>query len=137
MVADPNRRWFRYSLRTLFVLVTVIAVALGIGVEGAQRQRRAVERIVEMGGTVYYDYQYDFRDHPEGVIAIFDTNPTSRPQTRRWLGNHFVDTVWHVEAVKREYYVDPPGQFNSFGPNLVQTDFSRNPGLAMDQVGRL
>jgi len=30
--APPRRRWFRYSLRTLFVMVTVLGVWLGIQV---------------------------------------------------------------------------------------------------------
>lgn len=29
MIPTPNRRWFRFSLRTLFVLVTVLCVWLG------------------------------------------------------------------------------------------------------------
>jgi hypothetical protein len=34
----PNRRWFRYSLRTLFVVVTVFACVIGFGIREAVRR---------------------------------------------------------------------------------------------------
>ena len=40
--SKPRRRWFQYSLRTLFVLVTVLCVWLGVTVERARKQREAV-----------------------------------------------------------------------------------------------
>ena len=53
----PKRRWFRFSLRTLFVPVTVLCVWLGFKVNAARRQKEAVEAILKAGGTVQYDYQ--------------------------------------------------------------------------------
>src|SRR5262245_37651668 len=41
----PRRRRFRFSLRTLFVVVTVLCVLLGREVNRVQEQRRAVEMI--------------------------------------------------------------------------------------------
>jgi hypothetical protein len=55
--ARPRRRWFRYSLRTLLLAVTLVAVALAYWVNGAERQRRAVAAIEAAGGTVRYDYE--------------------------------------------------------------------------------
>jgi hypothetical protein len=43
MTSAPKRRWFRFSLRTLFVVVTVIACWLGWNVH-VVRQRQAVWR---------------------------------------------------------------------------------------------
>ena len=34
----PKRRWFRYSLRTLFVVVTVFACLAGLGIREAMRR---------------------------------------------------------------------------------------------------
>src|SRR5687767_3006090 len=51
------RRWLRFSLRTLLVLLTVACVTLGLWVQRAERQRRAVAAIREMGGSVTYDFQ--------------------------------------------------------------------------------
>lgn len=54
-----QRRWTTLSLRTLLSLVTVLCVWLGLHVNRASVQRRAVERVEALGGSVYDDYQLD------------------------------------------------------------------------------
>ena len=58
-MAEPikRRRWFRFSLRMLLVVVTVLCVWLGFKVNAARRQKEAVEAILKAGGQVSYDYQ--------------------------------------------------------------------------------
>jgi hypothetical protein len=58
----PRRRWLSYSLRTMFVLVTVLCVWLGVYVNRAERQKRAVAWIKAHDGEVHYDYEYT--QHP-------------------------------------------------------------------------
>ena len=41
----PRRRWFQFSLGSLFVLLTVLCVWLGVTVERARKQRESVEAI--------------------------------------------------------------------------------------------
>ena len=60
----PKRRWWQYSLRTFFVLLTVLCVWLGWMAHRANEQRKAVAAIIELGGTVYYDYQLDHSRNP-------------------------------------------------------------------------
>jgi hypothetical protein len=55
--ARPRRRMLRYSLRTLLVAMTMLCVVLGLWVNGAERQRRAVAAIQAAGGYVFYDYE--------------------------------------------------------------------------------
>jgi hypothetical protein len=55
-VPRPRRRSFRYSLGTMLGLVTVLCLVLGLWVERAERQRRAVAAVRETGGFVAYDY---------------------------------------------------------------------------------
>ena len=50
--AAPNRRWFRWSLRTLFVAVTVLCVWLGWQVNVVQQRRAMANRIRAEGGSV-------------------------------------------------------------------------------------
>lgn len=57
--AKPRRRWFRYSLRTLFVVMTIAAVWLGLTMKRIRDQERGVARILELDGYVRYDYQVD------------------------------------------------------------------------------
>ena len=54
--AMARRRWLRYSLRTLMVLVTVLCVWLAIKVNAARR-RADVVAAIQKAGTVWFDYQ--------------------------------------------------------------------------------
>jgi hypothetical protein len=45
-VESPGRRWFRFSLRTLFVVVTIVACWLGWNVN-IVHQRRAMRSMIE------------------------------------------------------------------------------------------
>jgi len=54
----PKRRWPRFSLRKLLLLVTIASVGfgwLGLKLRQAQRQKEAVEGIVNSGGWIWYD----------------------------------------------------------------------------------
>jgi len=78
------RRWFRFSLRTFFVLLTIACVWLGIGVNRARNQRLAVEQIRALGGRVSYDYQYPL------IADRFHTFRASEPEwVMRLLGVDF------------------------------------------------
>ncbi len=61
-----RRRWWRYSLRTMLVVVTLLCVWLGIVSKWAIDQRRIVAVIKETGGIVEYDYD---EDDPFGEAA--------------------------------------------------------------------
>ena len=52
-------RWFRFSLRFLLLLVTATCVWLAVVSNRARSQKRAVDRIQELGGGVAFDYQFD------------------------------------------------------------------------------
>jgi hypothetical protein len=54
----PRRRlWLRFSLRAAIVVQVGLCVWLAIVANAARRQKAAVERVQELGGFVYYDYQ--------------------------------------------------------------------------------
>lgn len=51
----PKLRWYQFSLRTLFMFITLFAVACGwlsVKMQRARRQRETVQVIVEAGGLV-------------------------------------------------------------------------------------
>lgn len=50
---------FRFSLASLFLIVTVISVLLGMKVHAVRSQRNTIAAIHAVGGTVAYDYQYE------------------------------------------------------------------------------
>jgi hypothetical protein len=99
----PRRRWLRFSLRTLLLVVTLVAVALSVWVNQAERQRRAVAAIRAAGGWVKYDYER--RPLVTGTAVGFSVQST--PQSSfdgelpgpdwlcRLLGvDYFADVTW-------------------------------------------
>ena len=71
----PKRRWFRFSLRTLFLLVLVLSVWLGLKVEAARKQHLAIVAVKALGVQVQYDFDKKDRDRhpnePEWLINLF------------------------------------------------------------------
>jgi hypothetical protein len=90
------RRWFRFSLRTLFVLVTVAAVWLGLTMKRIRDQERAVARILELGGDVGYDYQWDYKYRPR--FETWSINSNSQPPGPQWLRRLF-GPQWNVDVL--------------------------------------
>src|SRR6185312_3759623 len=57
--AVRSRRYLTFSLRSLFVVTTALAVWLGIVVNRAREQREAVKAIEAVGGYVVYDWEWN------------------------------------------------------------------------------
>jgi hypothetical protein len=119
--AKPKRRWFRFSLRALLVLVTVLCVWLGVKVNVARRQKEAVAAILRAGGTVCYDCQFIPKSNPSGLPLLdyrFDRDAqSSAPAWLRFLiGDDCFRTVTAV------YFNDPH-------PNITKAD--------IDQIAKL
>src|SRR5262245_17761013 len=53
----PRRRWLRFSLRALLLIVTVLCIWIGIKVNAARRQRAAMAAMQRAGVMVKFDYQ--------------------------------------------------------------------------------
>ncbi len=86
----PTRRWFQYSLRSFLVLLTAPAVRLGVIVNRAHEQRKAVKAIEALGGTVVYDWELS-------SSSPIDFDPDATPPGPAWLrrlgGDEFVQDV--------------------------------------------
>jgi len=90
----PKRRWYQYSLRTLFVLMTLFAVWLGLRIHRAQQQKEAVEALLKADGSIVYDSDWD---HPLGGSSPQGRSlPPGSNWLRRQLGNDFFDEVTGV-----------------------------------------
>ncbi len=88
-MSDPKtrrRRYRQFSLRTVLVVLTLVCVWFGWQVNRANQQRKVVAWVLEMGGSVRYDYEID-----DAGVAIADAKPTS-PE---WLRD-FYDQVVYV-----------------------------------------
>ena len=79
----PRRRWLQISLRTLLILVTLLAAGLGLVVNPGERQRRAVAALEAIGGDVFYEEA---------------SSPAAKKSLgwRRWLPRDYFDDVQMV-----------------------------------------
>ncbi len=93
-MAEPGRRRFRYSLRTLLLMMVAVSVVMAwftARMKEAQRQQAAVATIVSLSGLVVFD------DQPDDLTAA----PTPSPVPgwlRNLLGEDFFRTAVHVVA---------------------------------------
>jgi hypothetical protein len=90
-----KRRFLRFSIRTLLIVLTIFCVALGWKVERARKQREAVAWVHEMGGSVNYDYEFD----DDGSSAT-DAKPPGSEWLRKHLGRDFFDDVVRVSLTE-------------------------------------
>jgi hypothetical protein len=102
MDEKPKRHWFRFSLRTLFVLVAAIAICLGWIARDVVQRKRLLSWVEENGGYV------DLWHKPEpfvidtGGIRIIKEDyqrvlgpeeEPAIPRWREWLGDVAVNRV--------------------------------------------
>ena len=119
---------FRYGLRAFLLIVTVLAVWIGIHVRRTEQQRQAVSAIDQYGGWVRYSYQL--------VNGNFDPNRESwvPASVRRVLGNDFFHSVVEVNLV----YSDDSGKRHdnsnvTLAPLEILTDLPNLTGLFLQE----
>jgi hypothetical protein len=66
MGSPSRRRWYQFSVLSLLVVTTAMALLFAFVVGPAWRQRSAVATILELGGQVSYDYQQSGGSAPAG-----------------------------------------------------------------------
>jgi len=90
-----TRRYLRFSLRALFLLTTACAIWLGHLCRRAHDQRVAVDRIIELDGSVLYDFEigeYEWQH-------LWDATPPGWPWLRRLVGDEYSQEVVKVQLV--------------------------------------
>ncbi len=93
----PKRRWFQFSLRTMFVAVTLIAVPVGwlaSKIEQGHRQGRLLAKIRAYSGKVYYCDQWSLETGPKQQ-SDEDAQPGF---LRRLFGDDFLRPVALIEV---------------------------------------
>jgi hypothetical protein len=78
-----KRRWLQFSLRTGFIVVTVLCVALSVWVVPLERKRRAVGAIEALDGSVTYQ-------------QATTNEPSPKTFLRRWLPQVYFDEIMGV-----------------------------------------
>ncbi len=78
--AKPKRRWFRFSLRTLFAFTLLVAIGCGwfaFKLQQARQQQLVSDAIHALGGSVAYDFDYhpwEYNRRPDWLISILGTD---------------------------------------------------------------
>jgi hypothetical protein len=98
MNAMPRRPWLRFSLRTMFVIVTVLSCWLGWE-SSVVRERQAVRRESEERGFFHFVSADEYlRRYPPG-----DTRPDVARVSifRQWLGDEAIQEIWYYRDDQR------------------------------------
>jgi Leucine-rich repeat (LRR) protein len=90
MIKAVKKRAWRISLRALLLLVTVACIWLALIANGARRQKKAVQLILENGGRVTYDWELSPLG---GRVDLVKQGPPGPTWLREFLGNDYFQTV--------------------------------------------
>jgi hypothetical protein len=91
--APSRRRWFRISLRTVLLLVTLLCIWLGIKVNQARRQKEAIAALKSIKSHIAFYHQLD----DEGRVNYRD-EPSIPAWLRQITGDDFFQRVWAVSG---------------------------------------
>jgi hypothetical protein len=113
MNEKPRRRWFRFSLSTFLVVVTLVCLVVGLEYRKIHERREGRKLVEELGGVMYSPTGGDVEgrakinwlrgllgDEPVGAIAFRETANLSEADKLR-----ITDTF--------------PGAYLMLGPGLV------------------
>lgn len=95
-IRKPRRRWLRYSLITLLVLVVSAGIAMSWIAHRLQRsvrQHEAVEAILKTGGVVRFDFEID-----QSGNSLAEASPPGPAWLRYWLGDDLCSNVVEAEV---------------------------------------
>lgn len=121
----------RWSLRSMFLLMTALALWLGWFCDRAQRQRRAVASIEEQGGRIIYSHQLP---HIEVGMPGLQAKP---PWLAQHLGIDYADTVGIVEMIDDKFDDDDLKLLDSLpGVEMIRLHGTAITGRNFDCVGR-
>jgi internalin A len=86
MIAKPNRRWYQFSLKAVFVGMTLLSLGLGVWlkcIEPAERQRAMARRVERLGGYVRYADAPSAQRWPLPIL-------------RQWLPRDYFDALSEI-----------------------------------------
>jgi hypothetical protein len=80
----------------MLVLLTIVCAWLGFKVQQVKQQREAVAWVLEHGGSVFYDYQYEHHFSGDAEPNYIDVPPPAPKWLREWIG---IDYLAKVQVV--------------------------------------
>jgi hypothetical protein len=113
-----RRRWYQFGMRTLLLIMLLLAVGTGAWVRSVQRQQRAVQRFRDVNAQVYYDY----------MPVTASASAADRPfpdWCYDWLSEDFFHTVTCVKVGRDHFDVEVLRAFADL-PDLKRIDLTGN-----------
>jgi hypothetical protein len=101
MVEKPRRSWFTFSLRTMFVVMTVLCCWLAWE-SNVVRQRQSVLRDLKTKPGIEVTTAADWAMRFDSTATV--PPPAQIPLVRRWLGDEAIQEIGYIE----NYYEPPP-----------------------------
>lgn len=95
-IPNPRRRWLRYSLTTLLVLVVLASIGMGWAahrLERTARQKEAVEAILATGATLRFDFEID-----QSGNSLPEASLPGPAWLRYWIGDDLGGNVVEAEV---------------------------------------
>ena len=123
-------RHLRISLRNAMLLFTAVVLAIGIPISRGRQQARIAARIEELGGTVFYDYQYSVDSQGQGHLVINASPPGN--WVARLLGRDYWHSIIGVNGFRLQFYDNVHTREDGFtfrtyfGPSKRETEFLTN-----------
>jgi len=99
----PRRRFFRYSLRTLFIVVTVFCVWMGITAKRARDRQHFIDRCEAREWVVHYEYEYDASRSrhiyfDQATKSVVHPKPFGPEILRRILGHGYFNEIREIHV---------------------------------------
>ena len=133
------RRWFRFSLRTVLLAITIVGIVLGMfcaRYQRAARQKEIVELLTATGATVTYDDGNVDPKNPFKHVRV----PRGPEWLRQRLGSHFFDRIAGVSFYAHRVSYDPDKLATAVGrlrelPHLRDLSFAYLDNLNAEHFG--
>ena len=123
MTPKPKRRWFQYSLRTLFVAIAVLGVWLAMVTSAARRQQSIVARLRELHAEITYDFEVDTQGTRKSAAV-----PPGPKWLRELVGQDYLSDVVQVNCSDRNIDDDDLDQLRGLKHlrdlNLIKTQIT-------------
>jgi hypothetical protein len=123
-------RWFRFSLRTLLVLITLISLVLGCYIVRVRNEQQAALTINEASGAIVYDWQI----RPPGSDPAVESTPPGPAWIRKFLGPHWLDRIVEVR-LNENSNPDKKNRFALVSPHLEKLQLLRSLQLYGENCG--
>ena len=114
----------RLTLRTLFVVLTLVTLPAGYYVSLCQQQKRAVAEIERLGGRVAYDYPYERRRLRNSNILAEVRMSAPSNWIARTCGPDFVHSIVEIRGFKETYTPNHTSRFANFDIHRENVPFS-------------